>query len=73
VIPAQYPEPITKAKTDIKLIYYCFGYIGFSNIQRTRKIIIGLEFDDTREEIESICLCDPYEKGRLICEVSRKP
>jgi hypothetical protein len=36
-------------------------------------MVIGLEFDDTREEIESICLCDLYEKDRLVREVSRKP
>jgi hypothetical protein len=72
VIPAQYPEPITKAKANIKLVYYCFGYIGFSNVRRTRKIIISLEFDDTREKTKSTCLCNPYEKGRPMREISRK-
>jgi hypothetical protein len=36
-------------------------------------MVISLEFDDTREETESICLCDPCEKDRLVREVSRKP
>jgi hypothetical protein len=72
-IPAQYPEPITKAKADIKLVHRCFGYMGFTNVRRTRKIVIGLEFDDTREKTESTRLCDPCEKGRLVREVSRKP
>jgi hypothetical protein len=47
--------------------------MGFINIRRTRKIVISLEFDNTREKKKSICLCDPYKKGRLIREVSRKP
>jgi hypothetical protein len=53
---------MTKAKTDIELVYRCFGYISFTNIQRTRKMVIGLEFDNTREKIESIRLCDLYKK-----------
>jgi hypothetical protein len=72
-MPAQHPEPITKAKANIELVYCRFGYIGFTNVRRTRKIVTGLEFDDIREETESTCLCDPYEKGRLVREVSRKP
>jgi hypothetical protein len=35
-------------------------------------MVISLEFDDTREETESICLCDLYEKGRPMREVNRK-
>jgi hypothetical protein len=72
-IPAQYPKPITKTKTDIKLVHRRFGHIGFTNVRRTRKIVIGLEFDNTREETESICLYNLYEKGQSIREVSRKP
>jgi hypothetical protein len=72
-MPVQYPEPITKAKADIKLVYHCFGYIGFINIRRTRKIVTSLEFDNTREKTESTRLCDPYKKGRFMHEVSRKP
>jgi hypothetical protein len=71
-MPAQYPKPITKAKADIKLVHRRFGYMGFTNIRRTRKIITGLEFDNTREETESTRLCDLYEKGRPVREVSRK-
>jgi hypothetical protein len=47
--------------------------MDFTNIRRTKKIIISLEFDNTREEIESIRLYDLYKKGRFIREVSRKP
>jgi hypothetical protein len=63
---------MTKAKADIKLVYYRFGHMGFTNVRRTKKIITSLEFDNTREKTESIRLCDLYEKGRLIHEVSRK-
>jgi hypothetical protein len=35
-------------------------------------MVISLEFDNTREEIKSICLCDLYKKGRPMREVSRK-
>jgi hypothetical protein len=63
---------MTKAKADIELVYRRFGYIGFTNVRRTKKIVTSLEFDNTREEIESTCLCDLCEKGRLVREVSRK-
>jgi hypothetical protein len=72
-MPVQYPELITKAKTDIELVYYCFGYMGFTNVRRTRKIITSLEFDNTREKIKSTCLYNLYEKDRLMREISRKP
>jgi hypothetical protein len=36
-------------------------------------MVTSSEFDDTREETESTRLCDPYEKGRPMREVSRKP
>jgi hypothetical protein len=71
-MPIKYPKPIIKAKIDIKLIYYCFGYIGFINIRRTRKIVISLEYNNTREETKSICLCDLYKKGRPMRKISRK-
>jgi hypothetical protein len=35
-------------------------------------MIISLEFDNTREKIESICLYNLYKKDRLIRKVSRK-
>jgi hypothetical protein len=35
-------------------------------------MITSLEFDDTREKTESICLYNLYEKGRLVRKVSRK-
>jgi hypothetical protein len=73
IIPAQYPKLITKTKANIKLVYYCFGYIGFTNIRRTRKIITSLEFDDTREKTELIYLCDLYKKNRLVREINKKP
>jgi hypothetical protein len=50
VMPAQHPEPMTKAKADIELVHRRFGHMGFSNVRRTRKMVTGLEFDDTREE-----------------------
>jgi hypothetical protein len=71
-IPVEYPEPITKAKANIKLVYRRFGYIGFTNVRRTRKIVTSLEFDNTREKTESIYLCDLYKKDRPMREVSRK-
>jgi hypothetical protein len=46
--------------------------MSFINIRRTKKIITNLEFDNTREETESICLYDLYEKGRPIRKISRK-
>jgi hypothetical protein len=63
---------MTKAKVDIELVYRYFSYIGFINIRRTRKIITSLEFDDTREETESIYLYNLYKKDRFMHEVSRK-
>jgi hypothetical protein len=71
-IPVQYPKPITKAKANIKLVYCRFGYMGFTNVRRIRKMVTGLEFDNTREETESTRLCDLYEKGRSVHKVSRK-
>jgi hypothetical protein len=35
-------------------------------------MVISLEFDNTREEIESIYLYDLYEKGRPMHKISRK-
>jgi hypothetical protein len=35
-------------------------------------MVTGLEFDDTREEIESICLYNLYEKGQPVREISKK-
>jgi hypothetical protein len=46
--------------------------MGFINIRRTRKIVISLEFDNTREETKLICLYDLYKKDRFMHEVSRK-
>jgi hypothetical protein len=35
-------------------------------------MVTSLEFDDTREKTKSICLCDPYKKGRPMREINKK-
>ena len=73
VLLIQYPTPIIKTKVNIKLIYRHFGYIGFDNIKKIKKIVISLEFDNAYNVTKLTRLCDLYKKGRFIREVNKKP
>ena len=72
VLPAQHLTPMTKAKINIKLVYRRFGYMGFDNVRKTRKMVTSLEFDDAHDVAELTRLYNPCEKRCPVCEVNKK-
>ena len=59
-----FPASLEKVQPNIKLFHCRFSYLSLDNIRATRKIVIGMEFQDSEKK-------PLYKKVYELCELGR--
>ena len=66
------PAALERAEPNIELWHRRLGHLSFGSIQKTKKLVKGLDFKEKDTPPTVIRLCDLCKKGRLIRHVRRQ-
>ena len=61
-----FPASLEKVQPNIELFHRRFGHLSLDNIRATKKIVTGMEFQDSEKKPLYEKVCEPCELGRPI-------